>query len=90
VILGLATVNTLIAYLFFNHSLQHLTAAEANVMLNLAPLGTALIAWGALDERLVPVQIAAMLLVVGGASLAQWRKRTKASPRLGPPTLEGR
>lgn len=90
VILGLATVNTLIAYLFFNHSLQHLTAVEANVMLNLAPLGTALIAWGALDERLVPVQIAAMLLVVGGASLAQWRKRTKASPRLGPPTLEGR
>jgi len=43
-----------------------------------------------LDERLVQVQIAAMLLVVGGASLAQWRKRTKASPRLGPPTLEGR
>lgn len=90
VTLGLAMVNTLIAYLLFNHSLQHLTAVEANVMLNLAPLGTAIIAWGALDERLLPVQIAAMLLVVGGASLVQWRKRTKASPRLGFTSLKDR
>lgn len=75
VILGLAAVNTLIAYLLFNHSLQRLTAVEANVMLNLTPLGTAIIAWGTLRERLTPLQIVAMLLVVAGASLAQWRKR---------------
>jgi drug/metabolite transporter (DMT)-like permease len=69
VILGLALVNTLTAYLLFNHSLQHLTAVEANLMLNLTPLGTAIIAWGTLDELLLPVQIAAMFLVIAGASL---------------------
>ncbi len=40
-------------------------------MLNLTPLGTALIAWGTLGERLLPVQIVAMFLIVGGASLVQ-------------------
>ncbi len=77
VILGLAVVNTVFAYLLYNHSLRRLTAVEANVMLNLTPLGTALIAWGALGERLSPLQIGAVFLVVGGTSLAQWR-----SPRL--------
>jgi probable blue pigment (indigoidine) exporter len=74
VILGLAVVNTLLAYLLYNHALQDLTAIEANVMLNLTPLGTAVIAWGALGERLVPIQIVAMFLVVVGASLMQWKK----------------
>ena len=75
IILGLAVVNTVVAYLLFNHSLQRLAAVEANVMLNLTPLGTALIAWGALGERLFPIQIAAMCLVIGGAGLVQWRRR---------------
>ncbi|MGB2983846.1 MAG: EamA family transporter [Candidatus Bipolaricaulia bacterium] len=75
IILGLATVNTLLAYLLFNHSLQRLQAVEANVMLNLSPVGTALIAWGALGERLLPIQIAAMLVVVAGATLVQWRRK---------------
>jgi len=73
VILGLAAVNTVLAYLLYNHSLRRLTAVEADVLLNLTPLGTALIAWGALGERLSPLQIAAMFLVIGGATLAQWR-----------------
>ena len=75
VVLGLAVVNTVVAYLLYNHSLQRLAAVEANVMLNLTPLGTALIAWAALGERLLPIQIGAMFLVMGGASLVQWRKR---------------
>lgn len=77
IIMGLALVNTLFAYLLYNHSLRRLTAIEANVMLNLTPLGTALIAWGTLNERLLPVQIAAMLLVVVGASLVQWWNGSK-------------
>ena len=81
VILGLALVNTLIAYMLYNHSLRHLTAVEANVLLNLAPLGTAVIAWAALGEKISPVQIAAILLVVLGASLSQSRgKRPKGAP----------
>lgn len=71
IILGLAVVNTLLAYLLFNHSLQRLTAVQANIMLNLSPLGTAIIAWGTLGERLSPLQVAAMLLVIAGASLVQ-------------------
>lgn len=74
VVLGLALVNTLLAYLLYNHSLQHITAVEANVLLNLAPFGTALIAWGTLGEQLTLLQVAAMVLVVIGASLAQRRK----------------
>lgn len=72
-ILGLASVNTLLAYLLYNHSLQHLTAVQVNVMLNLCPIGTALIAWGALGERITPFQMVAMFMVIAGASLTQYR-----------------
>lgn len=71
IIMGLAVVNTLIAYLLYNHSLQHLTAVQVNVMLNLSPIGTALIAWGALGERITPFQMAAMFLIIAGAGLTQ-------------------
>ncbi|HHR85267.1 MAG TPA: hypothetical protein ENL23_02840 [Candidatus Acetothermia bacterium] len=72
-IIGLASVNTLLAYLLYNHSLQHLTAVQVNVMLNLSPIGTALIAWGALGEHISPFQMAAMFMIIAGASLAQRR-----------------
>ncbi len=75
VVLGLSVVNSLIGFLLFNHSLQRLAAVEANILWNLKRLGTALIAWDALGERLLPIQIAAMFLVIGGSSLVQWRKR---------------
>jgi len=73
IIVGLALVNTLAAYLLFNHALHHLHAGEANVLLNLTPIGTALIAWGVFNDRLGALQMGAMALVVAGASLAQWR-----------------
>ena len=77
VVLGLSVVNSLIGFLLFNHSLQHLAAVEANILWNLIPLGTALIAWGALGEGLLPIQMAAMVLVIGGTSLVQWRRRVE-------------
>lgn len=73
IIMGLATVNTLLAYLLYNHSLQHLTAVQVNVMLNLSPIGTALIAWGALGERITLFQMVAMFMIIAGASLTQRR-----------------
>ena len=73
ILVGLALVNTLAAYLLFNHALHRLHAGEANVLLNLTPIGTALIAWGAFGDRLGALQMGAMALVVAGASLAQWR-----------------
>ena len=75
IIIGLAIVNTGIAYLLFYHSLRHLTAIKAYVVTNLSPFGTALISWAALGERLLPLQIGAMLLAVTGTSLVQHRKR---------------
>lgn len=75
IIIGLAIVNTGIAYLLFYHSLRHLTAIKAYVVTNLSPFGTALIAWAALGERLLPLQIGAMVLAVTGVSLVQYRKR---------------
>lgn len=75
VIMGLAIVNTVIGYLLYNHALRRLTAVEANVILNLTPLGTALIAWGTLGERLTSLRLGAIFIVIIGASLAQWRRR---------------
>jgi len=74
IIVGLAAVNTLAAYLLFNHALRSLHAGEANILLNLTPIGTALIAWGALGDRLRPMQMLAMAIALIGISLAQLRR----------------
>ena len=71
IILGLALVNTLGGYLLFNHALQRVRAGEANVLLSLTPIATAVIAWAAFGERLTALQLCAMAIVIGGAGLAQ-------------------
>jgi len=75
IIVGLAVANTLAGYLLFNHALRHLRASEANIILNLIPLGTALISWGALGDRLTPLQVAALGVAVSGITFAQRRGR---------------
>lgn len=75
IILGLALVNTLGGYLLFNHALQRVRAGEANVLLSLTPISTAVIAWAAFDERLTVLQLCAMVIVIGGAGLAQRRAK---------------
>jgi drug/metabolite transporter (DMT)-like permease len=75
IILGLALVNTLGGYLLFNHALQRVGAGEANVLLSLAPIATAVIAWGAFGEQLTALQFGAMAIVIGGAGLAQRRAK---------------
>ena len=71
IVLWLAIVNTALAYVLYNHSLQILTALEMNVMLNLAPLGTALLAWWLLGERLDFVQIIGMAVMIIGVIFVQ-------------------
>jgi len=71
IVLWLAIVNTALAYVLYNHSLQTLTALETNVMLNLTPLGTALLAWWLLDERLGFVQIIGMVVMIIGVIFVQ-------------------
>ncbi|MCR4392433.1 MAG: EamA family transporter [Candidatus Acetothermia bacterium] len=74
VIVGLSAVNTALGYLLFNHALRQLTAVEANVIVNLSPLGTALLAWATLGERLTAIQVGAMVAVVAGVTLVQWKR----------------
>lgn len=71
IVLWLAIVNTALAYILYNHSLQILTALEMNVMLNLTPLGTALLAWWLLGERLGFVQIIGMVVMIIGVIFVQ-------------------
>lgn len=74
IILWLMVINTVFAYLLFYHSLQVLTAFELHILLNLSPLGTAVLAGLILGERLTPTQIVGMITVITGVSLVQWKK----------------
>lgn len=77
IILGLAVVNTVGGYLLFNHALQQMRAGEANVLLSLTPLSTAVIAWFAFGEKLTALQLCAMAIVIGGIALAQRRVKKR-------------
>lgn len=71
IVVWLAIVNTAVGYTLYNHSLQILTALEMNVILNLAPLGTAVLAWLILGETLASIQIIGMVTVIIGVILVQ-------------------
>jgi drug/metabolite transporter (DMT)-like permease len=71
IVLWLATVNTALAYMLYNHAIQVLTALEMNVILNLSPLVTAIIAWLVLDEKLSAIQILGIIVVIVGVILVQ-------------------
>jgi drug/metabolite transporter (DMT)-like permease len=86
-VLVMTLVNTVLGYLLYNHALRKLTALEMNMILNLTPLVTALIAWALLGERLLPVQIAAVVVVIAGVSLVQVGRRPAAAlPEPHPPS----
>jgi len=72
----LAVVNTAVAYMMYNHALQQLTALEVNVIFNLSPLGTAVIAWFLLGEWLLFSQIIGMVIVIIGVTVVQWQRRS--------------
>jgi drug/metabolite transporter (DMT)-like permease len=71
IVLWLAVVNTALAYVLYNHSLQELTALEMTVLLNLSPFVTALLAWWFLGERLSGLQLLGMAIVIAGVTLVQ-------------------
>ena len=75
IVLWLAVINTALAYMLYNHALRTLTALEMNVLLNLSPLGTALLAALLLHEQMAPVQILGMIIVILGVSAVQWGGR---------------
>jgi drug/metabolite transporter (DMT)-like permease len=75
IVLWLAIVNTAFAYVLYNHSLQVLTALEINMIFNLSPLGTAVISWFLLGERLALIQIVGMVVVIAGVAVVQGGRR---------------
>lgn len=81
IVLWLAVVNTALAYMLYNHSLRILSALEMNIMLNLAPLVTAFLAWLLLDERLDRLQVGGILTVILGVILVQqaWGRPARAT-----------
>jgi drug/metabolite transporter (DMT)-like permease len=80
IVLLLALVNTAVAYLLYNHALQSLTALQMNLVLNLSPFVTALLAAGILGEKLLSVQWAGMVVATAGAALAQRGRAPQAPP----------
>ena len=79
IVAWLAIVNTALAYILYNHSLQVLPALEMNVLLNLSPLGTAVLAWLFLQESLSRDQIIGIVIVIAGVMLVQ-RQRPRVHP----------
>jgi drug/metabolite transporter (DMT)-like permease len=74
VVAWLALINTAFAYIFYNHSLQSLTAFEANMLTSLAPVITAGLAFLFLGETIDGVQMLGMIVVLIGVVLSQWRR----------------
>jgi probable blue pigment (indigoidine) exporter len=71
IVAWLASINTVVAYILYNRSLEILTALEANVAMNLSPFATALMSFMILGERLTPLQIAGMVIGIVGVALVQ-------------------
>lgn len=74
VVAWLALINTALAYGVYYHSLQTLTAFEANMLTSLAPLITAGLAAVFLNEKLEGIQFVGMIVVLVGVILSQWRR----------------
>ncbi|CAN5386180.1 DMT family transporter [soil metagenome] len=73
VVIALAVLNTVVAYSLYYHSMQVLTAFESNIFLNLAPLGTAVLAWYLFGEKLGLLSVVGIVIVIIGVTLVQWQ-----------------
>jgi len=71
ILVWLILVNTILGYILYNQAIGQLTALKTNMILNLSPFFTALLAWFLLEERISPRQIAAMLVIFIGTFLVQ-------------------
>lgn len=71
ILLWMILVNTLLGYILYNQAIMHLKAIQVNMILNLSPFFTAMIAFFALHETLSQLQSIAMLIVFIGTLLVQ-------------------
>jgi drug/metabolite transporter (DMT)-like permease len=82
-LLFLAIFATVVAFLSYNYALSQIPAARAGVFLNAIPVVTAIVAWPVLGEVLTPVQALGGLLVIGGMTYANMRRRRAVAPMEG-------
>jgi drug/metabolite transporter (DMT)-like permease len=73
--LGLAVGPQLIGHTAFNWSLRHLSATFVAVSILGEPVGSALLAWLAFDERLDGLQLLGFVLILGGIATAALAER---------------
>jgi drug/metabolite transporter (DMT)-like permease len=71
IVIWLTLVNSILGYILYNQGIQHLTALKANVILNLSPFFTAIIAWILVGDKITRMQAGAMLVVFVGTFLVQ-------------------
>jgi drug/metabolite transporter (DMT)-like permease len=76
----LAVFATVVAFLSYNYALSRIPAARAGVFLNAIPVVTAVVAWPVLGEVLSPVQMLGGLMVIGGMTYANMRRRRPVPP----------
>jgi drug/metabolite transporter (DMT)-like permease len=79
-LLFLAVFATVVAFLSYNYALSQIPAARAGVFLNAIPVVTAIVAWPVLGEVLTPGQALGGLLVLGGMTYANMRRRRAVTP----------
>lgn len=79
-LLFLAVFATVAAFLSYNYALSQIPAARAGVFLNAIPLVTAVVAWPVLGEVLTPLQAAGGLLILGGMTVANSRRKRQVVP----------
>jgi drug/metabolite transporter (DMT)-like permease len=75
IVFWMAAINSALASYLYNHALQTLTALELNTLVNLSPLGTALLGWVLLYERLSVAQFVGIVVAIIGVGLVHWKGR---------------
>ncbi|RBM16347.1 EamA family transporter [Prauserella sp. PE36] len=84
-LLAVALVSTVLAYLAGISSLRHLPVAAASVLALVEPLVATAAAWLLLDEALTWVQLLGAAVLLGGALLVQLTSPGKQQPTAGEP-----
>jgi drug/metabolite transporter (DMT)-like permease len=73
IILWLSVLNTAFAFVLWNHTLRTLTAVQSNIITNVMLVEIAALAWVFLGERLSPIDIVGLALVIVGTIIVQLR-----------------
>ena len=71
ILVWLIAINTILGYILYNQAIAHLEAIQINIILNLSPFFTAILAFFLLGQRISPRQIIAMLIILTGTYLVQ-------------------